>query len=285
MMQTVADLLTRVIPQLVEAGVDSPRLDAELLLAHVLGVTRTRLWSYPETPVSEEQAAAMQRLLERRVRREPLAYLLGEWEFYGRTFHVSAAVLIPRPETELLVEAVVQWAQAHAARELIDVGTGSGAIAVTLAAELPAAQVTALDLSPTALEVAQRNAQRHGVSERMRWYTGDLLHPLLGMAATCDAVVANLPYIAQAEIDRLMPEVRDYEPRLALQAEDEGLALIRRLIVESPTVLRPGGLIALEVGQGQADTVAAFLAAQGWQAPWIITDYAGIPRHVLATAP
>ncbi len=275
-MTTVRATLEAAIPRLAEAGIDSPRLDAELLLAHVLAVTRGWLWAHPETAVSPPVAAHLDTLLARRLRREPLPYLLGTWEFYGREFVVSPAVLVPRPETELLVEAVLAWARTHDARRLADIGTGSGAIAVTLAAELPAAQVLAVDLSADALAVARENATRQGVGERITFRQGDLLTPV---SAPQDAIVANLPYISDEELPTLMPEVRDHEPRLALAGGPDGLDLLRRLITAAPHTLRPHGLLALEIGHTQADAVVALLT--GWDEVRVIDDYAGIRRHVI----
>ncbi|MHB9025723.1 MAG: peptide chain release factor N(5)-glutamine methyltransferase [Armatimonadota bacterium] len=282
-MPTIRELLTRAIPLLEAAGVDSPRLDAELLLAHVLGQGRPWLWTHPDIRVPSAQQVAFQRLLDRRLQREPLPYLLGEWEFYGRSFHVTPAVLIPRPETELLVEAVLAWARARHATRIADVGAGSGAIAVTLAAEIPALRLLAVDISPAALEIARRNAERHGVGERIRFFEGDLLEPLVHSGETpVDAIVANLPYIAEEQFSDLMPEVRAFEPPLALAGGPGGLEVIRRIIEDSPGVLAPTGLLALEVGEGQAGEVTGFLHQSVWQQVRIIDDYAGIPRHVLA---
>ncbi|HOF86962.1 MAG TPA: peptide chain release factor N(5)-glutamine methyltransferase [Armatimonadota bacterium] len=282
-MPTVRALLADAIPRLRQAGCDSPRLDAELLLAHALGLPRIRLRVHPEQAVSAEQAARFRALLARRVRREPIAYLLGEWEFYGRPFLVSPAVLVPRPETEMLAEAVLRWAREAGARRLADIGTGSGILAVTLALELPAAMVYAVDLSADALRIARANAERHGVGARVTVLQGDLLAPLMAIGALeLDALVANLPYIADAQMADLMPEVGVYEPELALRGGENGLALITRLIAESPEVLRPGGLLALEVGDGQAEAVRAELAARGWREIRVIEDYGGRARDVLA---
>jgi release factor glutamine methyltransferase len=275
--------LTAAVPQLTAAGVDSPRLDAELLLAHVLGHDRPWLWTHLDAPLSPVLLAEFHRLLARRLQREPLPYLLGEWEFYGRPFLVTPAVLIPRPETELLVEAVLTWAIAQQAKRIADIGTGSGAIGVTLAAELPALHVLAVDISPSALHIARQNAERNGVGERMRFLEGDLLEPLRQTGEIpVDAIVANLPYIAEEQFPDLMPEVRTYEPSLALAGGPGGLEIIKRIITDSPGVLAPGGLLALEVGEGQAEDVATLLTAAAWRQVRIIDDYAGIHRHVLA---
>jgi len=285
-MFTICDMLTDAIPRLQEAGVESARLDAEVLLAHVLGQSRGWVWAHPEYAPPPEACGQFAALLARRLRREPLAYVLGAWEFYGRSFTVTSDVLVPRPETELLVEAVSAWARRRHARRLADIGTGSGAIAVTLSLELPDAHILAVDLSSAALSVARRNACQHGVDDRICFYTGDLLQPLraAGMPPL-DAIVANLPYIAEEEYATLMPEVRDFEPALALRAAEGGLALIKRLIGTAPPQLAAEGLLALELGTGQAETVRRLLRQQGWREIIIIDDYSGIPRHVTAIAP
>ncbi|MHB0939828.1 MAG: peptide chain release factor N(5)-glutamine methyltransferase [Armatimonadota bacterium] len=281
-MPTIHELLSEAIPRLQAAGVDTPRLDAEVLLAHVLGRERAWVWAHPEVVLSAADEERFRALLERRLQREPLAYLLGEREFYGRPFFVTPAVLVPRPETELLVEAVVQWARERGAATLADVGAGSGAIAVTLALELPRAQIVAVDLSSAALEITRRNAERHGVLDRLTLLEGDLLAPVRQAGvAPLDAVVANLPYIAEEDYLTLMPEVREHEPALALRAEEGGLALIRRLIAQAPPLLARDGLLALEVGAGQADAVVDLLISSGWRQLRVIEDYGGIPRHVL----
>lgn len=282
-MLTVRAILDSAISRLAAAGVESARLDAELLLAHVLGKNRGWVWAHPEVTISTEDAARFGALLARRERREPLAYLLGSWEFYGHDFEVSPAVLVPRPETELLVEAIVKWAKPLPAPRVADIGTGSGAIAVSLALELPAATVLAVDQSAEALAVARRNAARHGVTDRLTFLHGDLLAPVRALGTPLlDAIAANLPYISEEDYPHLMPEVRDFEPEMALRAADGGLAVIRRLIAQAPDVLRSGGLLGLEVGLEQAEMVAADLRDAGWDDIRVIDDYAGIPRHVLA---
>ena len=282
-MVTLREALERAEQQLAAAGVDTPRLDAELLLAHVLGKTRAWLWAHLDEALPAEGGARFAQLRERRLRREPLPYLLGEWEFYGRSFLVSPDVLIPRPETELLVEEALAWAKAHGARRVADIGTGSGVIAVTLAAELPSLEIIAVDLSPHALAMARRNAARHGVGERITWLEGDLLQPIrAAQLPPLDIIAANLPYIAAEEYPQLMPEVREYEPPQALLAGEQGLALIRRLIAESVDVLAPPGLLIMEVGAGQAERVVEELQGHGWANIHVVADYGGIPRHVSA---
>lgn len=285
-MMTIAQLIQSAVPVLADAGVDTPRLDAELLLAASLGVERTYLWMYPEREVDDAQAVAFHARVARRVKREPLAYITGEKEFYGRAFMVTPAVLIPRPETELLVEAVLDWICAHGATQIADIGTGSGAIAISLALALPVTtHIYAMDISAAALAVARRNMQHYHVAERIDCAEGDGLAPLWEQETVVDVIVANLPYIPDQEMPTLMPEVRDYEPVTALCGGPDGLALITRLIADAPRVLRPGGLLALELGQGQPPTVQAVLAEQGWVNIRVIVDYGGIARHVLAELP
>ncbi len=284
-MSNLRDTLSRVITSFRTAEVDTPRLDAALLLAHVLGKDRAWLWAHLDDAMPVELQGQFNALVTRRAQREPLAYLLGEWEFYARPFYVNKHVLVPRPETELLVEEALKWLRQHPTDEpqsVIDVGTGSGDIAVTLAAEAPSLQLTAIDISPDALATAQRNAERHNVSERITFLQGDLLAPV---SYKVSAIIANLPYISEEEYATLMPEVRDYEPVTALRAADDGLALVRRLIDDAPAHLLPGGLLGLELGEGQAKIITQELSRQQWNTIVTIADYAGIDRHVLAERP
>jgi len=285
-MMTIGALLAWAIPLLAAVGIDTPRLDAELLLAHVCGKSRGWVWAHADTVLSTEETEHFRALCARRAQREPLPYLLGEWEFYGRSFFVSPAVLIPRPETELLVETVLAWARSHSAARIADIGAGSGAIAVTLAAESPELHVYAVELSSAALALAVRNAARHEVTARITFLHGDLLQPLHNAGALpFDAIVANLPYIPEGDYAGLMPEVRDFEPATALRGGADGLDLIRRLIADSPAALRRDGLLALEIGIGQSETVRQLLAAAHWRHISVIVDYAGIPRHLVAERP
>jgi release factor glutamine methyltransferase len=277
---TVAEAVRHVSTLLTAADVDTPRLDAELLIAHACGWERRQVLTYPERDISTAAGELLRTLVARRQLREPLAYLLGEWEFYGRPFTVTSAVLVPRPETEMLVEAGLKWVRQHDAHTVVDVGTGSGIIAITLAAEQPDLSVVAVDLSPEALLVAKGNAWHHGVGEQIHFIEGDLLAPLAGRRV--EMVLANLPYIPEVEYRELMPEVRDYEPALALRGGEDGLSLVRRLCTTAPDYLIPGGLLGMELGEGQAHTVVTQLNDSGWQHIRIIEDYGGIARHVLA---
>lgn len=267
----VAEWLAMATLRLESAGVDSPKLDAQVLLAHVFRRDRGWLLAHPEAEVNE---AAAEGLLQRREAREPLPHLLGEREFYGRMFWVNRHVLIPRPETELLVELAVDRAQQG--DRVLDLGTGSGCIAISVALERPDLEVIGSDVSPAALEVAERNQERHGAN--VRWVESDLAHRLQG---GFDWVLSNPPYIGPEE--PLMPEVAQYEPALALYAEQGGLALYRRIALEFRDRVRSG--LLLEVGYRQAATVATLFAEAGWH--WVAThrDLAGIDRMVELSPP
>ncbi len=259
-------------------GIESARLDAELILARALGVSRLMLYARFDQPVNEEERAAVRALMQRRGKREPIAYILGEREFWSLDLKVDARVLIPRPDTEVLVEVAVERVKAGpapAATRVVDVGTGSGAVALALARELPGASVLALDVSPGALEVAGANAERLGLAERVRCAPGDLLASQDG---PFDLVVANLPYIRGGDIAGLDDDVRLHEPHLALDGGPDGLDLIRRLADQATTRLAPGGAIALEAGFDQLDQVAAILGEAGFADVTVRRDYGGQPR-------
>jgi len=253
--------------------------EAFLLLGHVLGLGEAQIIARGEQRVDPEAAGRFRALLARRLRGEPVAYLTGEREFYGRSFRVDPRVLIPRPETEHLVAAALAWPLPPGPR-ILDVGTGSGCLAVTLAAELPEARVTATDLSPGALAVARGNALRHGVSERVAFVASDL-----AMALRLDAfdlLLSNPPYVALGDAPQLSTEVRDFEPYLALFAPRQGLAVIEALLDAAAGLSRGRGLI-FEIGDGQADAVAALLErAPHLDLEGLHSDYAGKARVVLA---
>ena len=253
----VQEALAQAATQLRNEGVESPRLDAELLLAHVLVVNRAALFTWPDRRLTPKELTRYRDLVARRANREPLAYIIGHREFFGLDLAVGPACLIPRPETELLVEHALRLARRLAqAPQIADVGAGSGAIAVALAVHLPEATVVALDGSAEALAVAAGNARRHGVAGRVHCLQGDLLAPLHGPV---NLIVANLPYVTTEEWAGLPPEIREHEPRAALDGGPDGLALIRRLLPAAAPSLRPEGAILLEIGasQGQAVTTLA----------------------------
>ena len=260
------------------ASSQNPRRDAEVLLAHVLGWDQAALLTHPECLLSPAQADRFESLLQRRLASEPIQYLTGAQEFFGLLLEVSPDVLIPRPETEHLVEAVLELFGREANARIVDVGTGSGAIAVALAHALPRSQVTAVDVSSAALEVARRNAQRHGVMERVRLLHSDLLAAI--DSADFDAVVSNPPYIADGEL--LEPQVSNYEPHSALYAGPTGLEVYERLIPQASRVLKPQGWLVLEIGHGQQPALEALLSR--WRAVRFLPDLQGIPRVVEAQA-
>ncbi len=267
--------------QLAEVGVPEPRLDAEMLLASVLDLDRTGLYLRPE-PLRPEEQVSFRAYIARRQRREPLQYILGEAPFYGRSFRVSGAVLIPRPETEQLVEEVLK--RRRGALRIVDVGTGSGCIAVTVACECPRARVVAVDRSLRALRTARRNGARHGVAERIDWVCADLLS-VLRTDYRAELMVANLPYVARGELASLQPEVGAYEPWEALNGGSDGLSLIAALCASAPPALARGGLLALEIGDQQAAAVREMARKTGaYDAVEVVRDLAGKDRMVFLTS-
>lgn len=252
------------------------RLDAETLLLHHIGKNRAWLLAHLDEEFGGCTSIGYAQLIERRLRGEPIQYILGECEFYGLPFRVMRDVLIPRPETEHLVEKALELAANFEQPRIVDVGTGSGAIAVALAHKLPAAQITATDMSAPALDVARSNAERNGVASRIRFAQGDLLAPVTG--EQFDVVVSNPPYVADNDRDVLTVEVRDYEPSVALFAGASGLDIYRRLIPQARDVLGSDGRLALEIGYGQSVAVASLLRDAGFAEMEIIADLQGIER-------
>jgi release factor glutamine methyltransferase len=247
-----------------------------LLLAHVLETNRAAVLARPDYRLTPKQLTAYRYLMERRAAREPLAYILGHREFFGLDFAVDPRVLIPRPETELLVEEALRLARPKPSPLLADVGAGSGAIAVSLALHLPQATVYALDASPQALAVTADNARRHGVAERIRCLLGNLLAPL---PEPVDLITANLPYVATPEWEDLAPEIRNYEPRAALDGGVDGLDLIRSLLAVASKGLRSEGAILLEIGASQGQAVTTLAQQQFARAKiGLQQDYAGLDR-------
>jgi release factor glutamine methyltransferase len=261
---------------------DDAHRDAELLLIHVLHLDRATLLAYPTRPLSEEQLALYQAAITRRLSHEPIQYITGQQEFFGLRLKVTPATLIPRPETEHLVEAVLERLPADRPLRILDIGTGTGAIALALAVHLPQAQITALDLSGEALEVARENAANHRLEGRVHFLLSNLLNdlPQKDQTAAFDAIVSNPPYIPEGDRPELHPQVRDYEPATALFAGNLGLDLYRRLIPQAHAALKPGGLLALEIGHGQREALTALLA--DWQQVHFLDDFQQIPRVALA---
>jgi len=258
---------------------ETPRLDAELLTAHALGLPRLQLYIQFDRPLSPTELAAIRELVKRRQAGESVAYLLGKKEFFGLELAVDRRVLVPRPDTETLVDEALE--RGRGAARVADVATGSGAIAIALASRLPQASVYASDVSADALAVARANAERHGMA--ITFVEGDLDAPLAAHGPF-DLVTANLPYILTGELAALPPEVRA-EPRLALDGGPDGLALVRRLVVAAPRLLAAGGVLVLEVGAGQAPATAELLAAAGLTAVRLRRDLGQVERVVSGQKP
>lgn len=272
---TLLKLLRWTTDYFTEKGIDNPRLDAELLLTHVLELDRVGLYLNFERPLNASELDTIRPLVKRRGQREPLQYLIGHTEFWSLPFEVTPAVLIPRADTEILVEEALN--RAGETGELLDVGTGSGAIAISLASELADWKVTGLDISTEALAVAGRNAEKNGVAGQVQFVYGDLAQL---PQQQYDLIVSNPPYIAQAEWDELMPEVRCFEPRVALLAAENGLDCYRKLVGQALSHLKPGGWLLVEIGCQQAEAVSQLLTDVGLQDVFVRDDYAGQPRVV-----
>jgi release factor glutamine methyltransferase len=277
---TVRALLTGAAARLAAAGVETPALDARLLLGEALGVSSAGLILAGEDAAGPQERARFEAMLRRRAAREPVSRILGRREFYGRPFRIAPAVLDPRPDTETLVEVALALAGAMAPPvRMLDLGTGSGAILLTLLAELPDATGTGVDIDEAALDVARANATALGLEARARLLRSDWTSAVTG---PFDLVVSNPPYVAAADIDALAPEVAAHEPRLALDGGPDGLAAYRAIAAAAPRLLRPGGALAVEIGAGQAEAVAALFAGCGLEDPASHTDLAGRPRVFVA---
>ena len=262
------------------AGVSDPRLEAGSLLAHVLLRDRTYLITHGNDLVTGEQLDRFRTLIARRAAREPLQYIAGSQEFFKLSFEVTPDVLIPRPETELIVEAALALADREESFSILDVGTGSGCIVISLLHELPNADGTATDISPAALGVARRNAQRHEVSDRVTLVQTDSLSPL-GQSAAFSLIVSNPPYVPARDIETLQREVRDYEPLTALVSGADGLDHIRALLRETPHLLDHNGYFIFEIGFGQRDAVEELVDRSVWHLIEVREDLQGIPRTVI----
>ncbi|MGI8906688.1 MAG: peptide chain release factor N(5)-glutamine methyltransferase [Candidatus Sumerlaeaceae bacterium] len=278
--QTVRTIIDKTAKFFVAKGIPSARLDAELLLAEVLGMDRLRLYMNFDRPLNEEELNRARELVRRRATREPVAYILGRREFASRMFEVDPSVLIPRPETELLVDEAEQelkrrFPDAGSAFRILEFGVGSGAIAVTLAANLPAAQIVGTEISAEAAATARRNADKHGVSERI-----DLrVQPdFAGIEGPFHAIVANPPYVDPADALMMADDVKLYEPAGALFAEENGLHWYRLLAVEAPRLLDPNGFLLMEIGQGQMPAIAQIAKGAGLDVERVSKDYAGTER-------
>lgn len=251
---TLGQSLRQAARAIAALGSDEASLEAELLLMHATGLDRVHVYQRLDEEIAPEQAAVFQKLLERRLAHEPVPYIIGHKEFFGLEFEVAPCALIPRPETETLVELVIAHARERGGPLTIaDIGTGSGIIAVAVASAVPEARVVATDISEESLALAKRNAERHGVAGRIEFALGDLLEALRGPV---DVIAANLPYVATADWEALPPEIREYEPRAGLDGGPDGLRVIERMLSQAPKWLRPGGAVFEEIGDTQGPAAA-----------------------------
>lgn len=283
---TIGRLLTWTTDYLAKHGGDSPRLDAEVLLAHARGSSRIQLYTDFATVASDELREAYRQLVKQRAQGMPVAYLVGHREFYSLDFTVSPDVLIPRPETEFVLVSLFDLVKKHQLRQeplkIADVGTGSGILAICAARQIPHSHVWAIDASPAALEIARQNVERHAVADRVTLLTGDLTQPLPA-DVTLDFILSNPPYVSQGEWEELAPEVRDHEPRSALVGGERGDEIIRRLVAEAAQRLTPGGWLILEISPMLQPHVESWFANQGVFEPPVVTkDLAQLPRVVTA---
>ncbi len=277
---TIGSILKEAAEELDRAGVPEARREAGSLLSFILGRDRTFLISHAEDHADENSVGRMQEFVERRATGEPLQYIIGVQDFYGREFRVTTDVLIPRPETELLVEAALQIV-GNAAPLICDVGTGSGCIAVTLLCEIVNARAVAIDKSPAALEIAKLNAQNLSVADRAQFVISDCFSSLDSREYEFDLIVSNPPYVTEAALEGLQREVRDHEPLMALSPGGDGLGVIRRLIDEGPAFIKPNGHLLMEIGFDQGEKVENLINGSAWSLREIRPDLQGIPRIVV----
>jgi release factor glutamine methyltransferase len=277
---TVLQVLQNTADFFARKGIESPRLNIEHLLADALGKRRIDLYLEFDRTLSEKELVPLREKVRRRVDGEPLQYLLGSWDFFGRAFRTDQRALIPRPETEILVEIALKVirAQPSSRNRLLDIGTGSGVLAITLALECSSLSVVGSDVSPLALNLARENAEEQGLERRIEWIESDLLKSVTG---PFDFLVANLPYIPTAELPKLASEVQR-DPQIALDGGPDGLSVIRRLVQDAPNVLTGGAFVILEVGFDQADRVADLMTAQKFRDISVENDYQGVRRFVTA---
>lgn len=260
-----------------EKGVDSPRLDAEVLLSHILKCDRIHLYVNFDRPLVGDELSSFRQMVKARAQRMPVAYILGEKEFMGHSFRVTPDVLIPRPDTEILVEEAIRLLAEKEAPRIVDIGTGSGAILLSVLKGTEGSTGVAVDLSPAALAVAKSNGERLGLADRAEFRLGDLYAPVDGLF---DAILSNPPYIPVRDMEGLSPEVKQ-EPEMALVGGADGLDFYRRLIDDAPRYLKEGGIVLFEVGIGEAQDVAELGKRRGFSAQRILPDYAGIDRVVV----
>jgi release factor glutamine methyltransferase len=275
--KSVSEILREATQILDSAGVPEARREAGSLLSFILHKDRTFLISHAEDPIDDESLSSYREVVERRASGEPLQYITGVQDFFGREFRVTPDVLIPRPETELLVEAALEFSGSS----LCDVGTGSGCIAVTLLCELPEARAVAIDKSPAALEIARLNAGTLAVSDRATFVMSDCFDALDPSEFQFDLIASNPPYVAEAIVAGLQREVRDHEPMIALSPGPDGLSMIRRLLRDAPPFLKPSGHLIMEIGFDQGEAVQRLVNEKQWHLVGLRPDLQGIPRIVI----
>jgi len=279
----LGEVLQYALQVLTAEQVPSPRMNAEVLLMFVLGVDRAYLYAHPEREVTADEQARYDEALRERATGKPSQYITGHQEFWGMDLIVTPAVLIPRPETEHVIETVLELARQYPAKSIVDVGTGSGCIALALARELPKAEITATDISPEALEVAQANAARHQLEKRISFVEADLLQKrdvASYVSTEADLVVSNPPYVSEEERDKVQREVRKFEPKVAVFGGAHGFDIYRRLIPQAKDALKPGGWLVMEIGFSQEREIRGLLS--GWSELRVTADLQGIPRVVAA---
>ncbi len=284
---TVLECIQKSADFLQKKGVDSPRLQAELLLAHVLKLQRMKLYLNFERVLADAETDQLRELIKRRGAREPLQHIVGTTSFCGLEIAVNRHVLVPRPETELLAEKGWQFlkTRTEGIPAALDLGTGSGCIAIALASKCPTSKIIAIDISPDALETAKTNAERNQVSERIEFLQSDGFAALKEPQRSFDLIISNPPYIASEEINTLDPEVRDFDPRSALDGGPDGLDFYRMLASQSGAFLNPGGHLMVEFGDGQADAIKTIFESQKWVVEGIYEDYTQRQRILVAQIP
>ena len=284
----IKDLLKVTADYLKEKEVDSPRLTAEILLSHQLNTDRVNLYMNFDKPLTEKELSGYRSLIKRRLQHEPVQYITGSQEFWSLDFMVDPQVIIPRPESELLVEQAINRVGANLAPQnqspkILDLGTGSGALAISVAKEVPQARFWATDLSAAALSLARRNAERHGVSDRIEFIPGELWDPIINLDITFDIIISNPPYITSEEYNDLAPEVRDYEPRLALDGHEGGMYFIEKIIRGGLDYLSPGGWLIMEMSPDQTEKALLLIEQiNGYGEKTRIKDYSHTYRVVMA---
>ena len=280
-MPTIAELLNQGDRTLAEAGIPESRRESATLIAISLGRDRSFLYAHPEYEPDTGEIDRIEAFLRRRSEREPLQYIRGTQEFYGLDFEVTPDVLIPRPETEMLVEFGIERLTASGGTHFLDIGTGTGCIPVSILKHVPGALGVAVDISPAAISVAQRNAERNGVADRLEFVESNVFSNV--PPRRFDLIVSNPPYVPERDLAGLQPEVRDHEPHSALTDGRDGLSIIAEIIERAPEFLRPGGGLLIEIGSGQAKTVAKMVSSDVWGGVAFDPDLQGIPRVVSAT--